>query len=144
MIKNEAQLKRLLMSDCCGALAKAQDKVYKIIDLYLQRFYADYDPVVYERTKQLLRSLVKSSIRKEGNELIAEVYFELNYRYETGARPSGEDVMFQASHGGHGAEGLKVVYGSGEDVWYTPLEILDAQAIEILVQMLISEGIPIR
>lgn len=144
MIKNEAELKRLLMSDCCGALAKAQDEVYKIIDLYLQRFYADYDPVIYERTRQLLHSLVKSSIRKEGNELIAEVYFELNYKYKTGARPSGEDVMFEASHGGHGAKGLKVVYGSGEDVWYTPLEILDAQAIDILVQMLISEGVPIR
>lgn len=144
MIKNEAQLKELIMSDCRRALAKAQDKVYRIIDLYLQRFYADYDPVVYDRTRQLLHSLVKGNIRQEGNELIAEVYFKLNYIYETGARPSGEDVMFQASHGGHGAKGLKVVYGSGEDVWYTPLEILDAQAIDILKQMLISEGIPIR
>lgn len=143
-IKNEAQLREIIFADCRRALAKTQEKIYKIIDLYLQKFYADYDPVMYDRTEQLLRSLVKSDIRQEGNRLIAEVYFDLSYIYKTGANPSGEDVMFQASHGGHGAKGLKVVYGSGIDVWYTPLEIIDSQAADILRQMLIEEGVPIR
>lgn len=144
VIKNEAQLREIIFADCRRALAKTQEKIYKIIDLYLQKFYADYDPVMYDRTEQLLHSLVKSDIRQEGNRLIAEVYFDLSYIYKTGAHPSGEDVMFQASHGGHGAKGLKVVYGSGVDVWYTPLEIIDAQAADILRQMLIEEGVPIR
>lgn len=143
-IKNESELRKLIMADCKKALAKAQEKVYKILDLYLQRFYADYDPVIYERTYQLLRSLVKGDIRQNGNKITAEVYFNLGYIYETGRNPSGEQVMNAATYGGHGAEGLRIMYGSGEDAWFTPLEILDANAIKILVDMLKAEGIPIK
>ena len=143
--KNEAQLKAFLLAKCKNALIKSQEKVYKIIDVYVQRFYADYDPVMYDRTYQLMRSLVKGDIRQNGESYVAEVYFDMSkLNYITGRQPSGEDVMFEASHGGHGAKGLKVVYGGGEDLWWTPLEILDAQAIEILKNMLISEGIPIK
>ena len=145
--KNENELRQFLLGKCELALIKAQDKVHKIIDIYIQRFYADYDPVKYERTYNLMHSLVKGKIDKGVNGYKATVYFDLSYLnsvYETGANPSGEDVMFDASHGGHGAKGLKVVYGGGEDLWRTPLEILDNEAIEILKQMLISEGIPIK
>ena len=127
-----------------SAVTRAQEQVYKIIDLYLQRFYADYDPVVYERTRQFLHSLVKGGVEKVGNGYAAKVYFDLSYVYSTGANPSGEDVMGAAAYGGHGAKGLKVVNGGGEDAWFTPLEILDAEAIDILKRMLISEGIPIK
>ena len=144
VFKNEAQLKSFLLGKCRNAITNAQEKVYRIIDLYLQRYYADYDPVWYDRTYQLLHSLVKSDIRKEGNKVVATVYFDLDYIYNTGRNPSGEQVMNAAAYGGHGAQGLKVVYGSGEDTWYTPLEILDAEAINILRDMLIAEGIPIK
>ena len=99
---------------------------------------------MYERTYKLLHSLVKSDIRQVGNGLIAEVYFDLDYLYVTGAEPSGEQVMDAAAYGGHGAKGLRVVNGGGEDAWFTPLEILDAEAIKILKNMLIAEGIPIK
>ena len=144
VFKNEKQLKNFLLQKCKPALERSQNQAYKIIDLYLNRFYADYDPVMYERTYKLLHSLVKSDIVPTGNGYKAEVYFNLDYLYDTGAQPSGEDVMFEASHGGHGAKGLKVVNGGGEDAWFTPLEILDAEAIEILKNMLIAEGIPIK
>ena len=144
VFKNEAQLKSFLLKKCQGPLIKAQAKVYKILDLYMQRFYADYDPELYERTYQLLHSLVKSDVRQKGNELIAEVYFDLGYKYKTGANPSGEQAMDAAAYGGHGAKDLLIVYGDGEDAWHTPLEILDAEAVEILKNMLIAEGIPIK
>lgn len=144
VFKNESQLKSFLLGKCRNAITNAQEKVYRIIDLYLQRYYADYDPVWYDRTYQLLHSLVKSDIRKEGSKVVATVYFDLDYIYNTGRNPSGEQVMNAAAYGGHGAQGLKVVYGSGEDTWYTPLEILDAEAINILRDMLIAEGIPIK
>jgi hypothetical protein len=99
---------------------------------------------MYERTYKLLHSLVKSGIRQVGNELVAEVYFDLDYLYNTGAKPSGEQVMNVAAYGGHGAENLRVVNSGGEDAWFTPLEILDAEAINILKNMLIAEGIPIK
>lgn len=145
VINNEAELKAILMPKIKNALVKAQEKVYKIVDLYVQRFYADYDPVMYERTYALMHSLVKDEIVPTANGFKARVYFDISgLQYATGARPSGEQVMGAAAFGGHGAKGLKVVYGSGEDLWYTPLEILDADAINILKNMLISEGIPIK
>jgi hypothetical protein len=144
VFKNEKQLEAFLLQKCKIALERSQNQVYKIIDLYLNRFYADYDPVMYERTYKLLHSLVKGNIVSTDNGYKAEVYFNLDYLYTTGAQPSGEDVMFEASHGGHGAKGLKVVNGGGEDAWFTPLEILDVEAIEILKNMLIAEGIPIK
>lgn len=143
--KNEAQLKSFLLSKCNSALLKAQDKVYDIIDMFVQRFYADYDPVMYERTYQLLHSLVKSEIISTGSGYEVSVYFDAgSLGYSTGRHPSGEQVVGAAAYGGHGATGLKIVYGGGADIWYTPKEILDAEAIGILKSMLIAEGIPIK
>lgn len=143
--KNEAQLKAFLLAKIQDALVKAQEKVYKIIDMHIQRFYADYDPIMYERTYQLMHSLVKGGIRSTGNGFEIEVYFDLgSIGYSTGRQPSGEQVMSAAASGGHGASGLRVVYSGGADIWYTPKEILDAEAISILVQELIAAGIPIR
>lgn len=144
VFKSEAQLKEHILKKCRNAIAKTQDKVYKILDLYMQRFYSDYDPELYKRTYQLMKSLVKSDVHQIGNEIKAEVYFDLGYIYKTGSTPSGEQVMDAAAYGGHGAKGLNVVYGGGEDAWFTPLEIIDAEAIETLKNMLIAEGIPIR
>lgn len=143
-IKSEADLERILLPKMKNALIKAQDKVHKIIDMYVQRFYADYDPIMYDRVYKLMHSLVKGEIIKSGKGYKAEVYFNLDYLYNTGAKPSGKDVMDVAAFGGHGAKGLRVVYGGSENIWYAPLEVLDNEAIEILKDMLISEGIPIR
>lgn len=145
VFKNEKQLKEFLFKKCQVALAKTQEKVYKIIDLHVQRFYADYDPEMYQRTYQLMHSLVKSNIHSTGNGYEAEVYFDLgSIGYDTGRQPSGEQVMGAAAFGGHGAAGLKIVYGGGADIWYTPKEILDIEAVKILAQELRAAGIPIR
>ena len=144
LFNNEKELEDFLLPKLKNALIKAQDKVHRVVDMYMQRFYADYNPVWYKRTYELMHSLVKGEIKKNGNGYIAKVYFDLDYLYKTGSKPSGEQVMDAAAYGGHGAKGLKVVYSSGEDAWYTPLEIIDAEAIETLKQMLISEGIPIK
>lgn len=143
--KNEAQLKAFLLAKCKNALMKTQAKVYEIIDEFVAEYYADYDPVMYQRTYQLYHSLVKSEIVSTTNGYETQVYFDFNnLDYDTGAWPSGKQVMDAAAYGGHGAEGLRVVYGSGVNIWHTPKNILDAQAINILKNMLISEGIPIK
>lgn len=100
---------------------------------------------MYERTYQLFSSLVKSDIIQTGSGYEAQVYFDLSsLDYVTGARPSGEQVMGAAEWGRHGAMGLAVADFKGTSIWHEPLEILNAQAINILKKMLISEGIPIR
>lgn len=145
VFKNEAQLKNFLMAKCQNALIKAQQQVYQIIDRFVKEFYAEFSPEIYERTYQLYRSLVKSEIRPTGNGYEAYVYFDLsNIDYVTGSKPSGEQVMQAADWGRHGAMGLAVADFKGTSIWHEPLEILNAQAIETLKRMLISEGVPIK
>lgn len=144
IIKNEAQLKQVLLAKCKNALIKSQEQVYQIIDRFVKEFYAEFSPEMYERTYQLYRSLVKSDIIKTENGYEAKVYFDFgSLVYTTGSSPSGEQVMSAAAKGGHGAEGLYVIHG-GTGIWNEPKQILDAEAVNILKKMLISEGIPIK
>ena len=151
--KSEKELKDFLLKKCRSALIKSQEQVYQIIDRFVKEFYAEYSPEVYQRTYQLYRSLVKSDITPSGNGYKAQVYFDLSsLDYVTGERPTGEQVMEAAKQGWHGAVGeipngdgreFKYIIG-GTSIWNDPKEILDAEAINILKKMLISEGVPIK
>jgi hypothetical protein len=152
--KSEKQLEAFLMKKCRLALLKAQDEVYRIIKRFVYDYYKDYSPDFYERTRQLLESLVESRITSYGKGYKAEVYFNIGgLNYTTGAQPTGEQVMAAATQGLHGAIGsipnsdkeYKYVSGkTGVNIWSDPIKELDAEAINILKQMLISEGVPIK
>lgn len=145
VFKNEKQLKEFLLKKCKNALIKSQEQVYQIIDRFVKEFYAEFSPEVYERTYQLYRSLVKSDIQFTGNGYQAYVYFDLgSIDYVTGSKPSGEQVMQAAEWGRHGAMGLAVADFKGTSIWHEPSDILNAEAINILKKMLVSEGVPIK
>ena len=144
LFKNEKDLEQFLLQKCKTTVAQTENKVYAIIKRFLVGFYQEYDPVMYERTNQFLHSLVKSGIRKTRNGYEAEVYFDLGYIYNSGANPSGEQVMQAAEWGRHGAMDLMVADFKGKSVWHESLAELDAKAIGILVDMLKAEGIPIK
>ncbi len=144
VFKNQKELERFIMKQSRQALMKAQDEVYGIIKKFLYQFYTEYDPEVYERTYQFLKSLVKSQIVSDGKGYKVEIYFDLNYIYDSGSNPSGEQVMQVADWGRHGAMDLAVADFKGESVWYGALAELDAKAINILVDMLKVEGIPVK
>ena len=147
--KNENELKSFLLNKCQIAVAKAENKIYAIIKEFLIKYYQDYDPILYERTYQLLHSLVKSNIRKTRSGYEAEVYFDIDgLRYDTGREPYMEQVIKTADEGLHGVkDGRGWLYRSGYsgvDIWNTPSQIIDEEAINILVQELKSAGIPIK
>lgn len=156
VFKNEKELERHILKKCRLALMKAQDEVYKILKDFLRKFYADYDPSAYVRTYQLLQSLVQTRIVSDRKGYKAEVYFNLDSLSYDGYNPSGEQVMAAASQGLHGAIGkmpnpsyfsdeFQYFPGdSGISVWNDPIKILDAEAINILRDMLVAEGIPIK
>lgn len=146
--KNENELKAFFMQKCKDAIIQTQNKVYAIIKRALVEFYGDYDPVLYERTNQLLHSLVKSEIRQVRNGYRADVYFDLgSIDYMTGNMPTGYQVMKAAEHGMHGAVGRDLQYvagNSGVDIWNSPMQKIDAQAIDMIVRELKAQGIPVR
>lgn len=148
VFKNRRELENFLYDKAYDALRNAQGVVYEIIKDYLHQFYADYDPVLYERTEQLLRSLVRGDIRASAKGWVTDVYFDLSsLSYVTGNQPTGEQVMKAAAQGLHGAIGSDLLYvngNTGVDVWYDPLQVLDAEAIRILRDRLVEEGIPIK
>ncbi len=155
IFKNEKELEQFILKKSRLALLKAQEEVYKIIKDFIRRFYADYSPDRYHRTYQLLQSLVQSRIVSDGSGYKAEIYFNLDALSYDGGNPSGEQVMAAASQGLHGAIGkipnskynsdFQYIPGnSGIGIWDDPVEILDAEAINILKNMLIAEGIAIK
>lgn len=172
VFKNEKDFEKFVLIKCQVALAKAQDKIYQVLDRFLNDFYEDYTPgksvdwdgtvkysaFAYNRTYQLLHSLVKTEIIRSGKGYKAEVYFDLSsLRYskpswQGGNSPSGEQVFEAAKQGLHGAIGdagggwqFNYVQGdTGVNIWNDPIQELDAKAIDILVNMLKTEGIIVK
>lgn len=149
------------------AIKNAQDKVGNIINHFLTEYYKEYDPEVYVRTYQLLKSLVKSDVKRVGDSWVAEVYFDLDaLNYATRIVPQGQSwsawaspestfhrndwthendkwVLETAMTGGntgrpHGG------YASGTQVWNESLKILNVEAINILKEKLIQAGVPVK
>ena len=141
-------LKNYILSQCAIAIRYAQMEVFNIIDKFLMNYYSEFSPEVYERTQQLLHSLVKSDIKSTGDGYEAEIYFDvglLDYSMKTinGIQVpnkgwSEQATLEAAAHGSHGG------WVSGTAIWDDPMKIIDAKAIEILKKHLIAAGIPLR
>lgn len=158
VFKSQKELEHFIMKQSRLALMKAQDKVYSIIKQWIWKFYKDYTPEFYDRTAQLFGSLMESRIVQDGKGYKAEVYFNLDkLRYskpdwQDGDSPTGEQVFDAARQGLHGAigdagGGYQFHYEAGKtgiSIWDDPIRELDAKAINILVDMLRAEGIPIK
>ena len=141
VFKNEKQLEAFLLKKSRQALLKAQDKVYGIIKQFVYGFYTEFTPDEYNRTLQFLRSLVHSGIVSDGKGYKVEIYFDVGgLNYETGTW-SGEEVVdvamnYKHPHGAYSGAG-------GTPIWKPTKAKLDTEAINILVDMLKAEGIPV-
>lgn len=139
VFKNDAQLKAFFMDKCKNAVASAEEKVHRIIDSCLHRFYDEWKPDQYKRTSQLLHSLVKSGVKPTVNGYEAEVYFDVNsLNYTTGSW-DGETVLgvvMESSmpHGG---------YMTGTAIW-NESKIMLGDIWDLLEKELKAQGIPIK
>lgn len=160
------ELKNYILSKSRNALQKTEEQVYQILDRFMKEYYAEYSPIVYERTYQLYRSLVKTDIVSTNNGWKAYVYFDatnLDYQIKhltkhpidggymnpfnhaissdgTFPNPNGsaEKTLESAMYGSHGG------VSGGTPIWSESIAILNTEAYEILKRMLESEGIPIK
>ena len=156
--KNTKELEHFLMKKSRLALMKAQDDVYRVVKKWIGEFYKDYTPEFYDRTAQLFGSLMESRIVQNGKGYKAEIYFDLDklhyskYPWQGGNPPTGEEVFEAATQGLHGAIGnagdgyqFRHMAGrGGRNIWGDSIQELDARAIDMLVDMLKAEGIPIK
>lgn len=155
------ELKNHILSQSQVAIELAQEKVANIINHFLTEYYREFEPEVYVRTYQLLRSLIKSDVAYTGNGWVAEIYFDISaLDYSTRVVPaqfswaSGDNtyhrqpwtdantawVLNTAMTGGspHGG------YAGGTAIWTESMKILNKQAIKILKEKLIAAGVPVR
>ena len=134
---SEAELRKYILKKSYRAVEAAQEKVYQIIEDFIIQYYNDFTPEFYERTYQLLCSLVKSNIRYSGGGIEADVYFDASMLdYKTGSW-TGEQVLGAALHGSHGG------YKRTAPIAGQSLNWLNAHAIETLKNELIAAGIPV-
>ena len=140
LIHSASELKAILLPKSQEGVRKTQMQIYDIIDEVLMEFYNSYSPVEYQRTYQLLCSLVHSEIIATGNGYTAEVYFDVgSLGYKAGW--SGEKTMANVAHGTR----FTYPYHMGSPaIWDEPLAKIAPQAIQMLVANLQAAGIPIR
>lgn len=142
-------LEQHLLKQMNGAMMKAQEEIYQIINRFVKQYYVDYTPMEYHRTYQLYRSLVKSEIITTNNGVYSHVYFDvdaldysvkyLNGKWIPNKGWSEQKTLDAAAHGSHGG----FVNGKNS-IWDDPIKILDKKANAILKQMLLDAGIPIK
>lgn len=137
------EYKNYILSQCEYAVAEARDKVYKIIDKVMKQFYSEFHPSVYQRTKQLLNSLVMTDIQKTSNGIEAIVYFDATQMSHSMQSILSEEEILDLTltgehpHGGYPTE-------KETRIWIESKKVLDEEAMGILKEELIKSGIPIR
>ena len=154
VFKNKKQLEEFLLAKCKSAIVQAEEKVHRVIDDCLKRFYSEFKPDEYIRTQQLLHSLVRSGVKQNGNGFEAEVYFDVgSLNYDQGdvllqsgrygwAEWDAETVLRVAMTGDYG--GLPHGgYESGTAIWTESIKRL-GDIWSLLEQELRAQDIPIK
>lgn len=98
--KNDQELTRAIMNTMQGALRTIQNKAYDVIKMFMNTYYTEYTPTVYERTYAFYKSLVKSEIKKTRIGYECSVYIDLD-KMNDYYRNSGQEVMDMINSGYH-------------------------------------------
>lgn len=134
LIKNKSQLQNVLNQRINIAVKQTMEYFEMRLSDFLDRgYYQMYDPVQYERTDQLLKSVTANLIN--GN--TAEIYLDLNYNYKY---VSAEYVANLAAQGYHGNKSIQ----TDGRFWESFKEIYYEQLIPKLKENLRNQGLNIK
>lgn len=137
------ELRNYILSKSRVAMVAAQEKVYRILEEFVQRFYGEFDPVMYERTYQLFRSMVKADIKSTGNGWAAEVYFDKTQMdHSLKSVWTEEQILHTALVGAYPHGGYKPAGGTG--IWTSAMPVISKEAMDALKEELIKAGIPVK
>lgn len=155
--RNEAQLRKFLMTKCANAVGNTGKKVHEEFSGNLNQFYSEFKPEEYIRTGALLNSLEYDGVKRIGNQHMSRAEVEVGFNtpsYDQGVMPlqhtpehgmygwatwSGEKVLDVAMTDGmpHGR------YASGTAIWTESMNNLGGeQGIKgLLKQELKKQGL---
>lgn len=139
---SKKDLEKYLLSKMEDSVLEAQNIVYSVLEAFINNFYDEYDPVKYNRTFQLYKSLVKSKIEKVGNGYKAVVYFDASQMNHIESEWSDEQILETAAIGSYPHGGYPNAGGNG--ILNNAMPIISQEAYNWLKQALKDRGIPIK
>ena len=140
-INNMNQLQKALIPTMIKMTDTLADRVYEILNHFLQEYYKSYSPKSYRRQFDLLRSAVKVQPKVKGNKVVAYVYIDTDYM-DNYYDATGEEVASGANKGLHGGtiEGNHTPH-----VWDDTVEntVENGELLKLAADYLKSKGISV-
>lgn len=140
-----------------------EEKIKSVVEAYIQQFYSEWTPgetvnngnkfvnnYGYQRTFQLIKSLITTSVKKTGNGFEAEVYLDFDKMNHDMNFVNGRWIKHNhwdentigsvaaSSDDSHGG------WKSGTKIWDDPMKVLNRRKRSILKKMLRDAGIPVK
>lgn len=150
MINNMNDLEKVLRPYIIKAMELTEEVIFKKIQEKVEDYYAEYQPIVYQRTDKLRKAPFKSEIKKNGNSYYFVVGFKDDYltfqypgnpQWKRDIPATGEDILGYFNSHSHGG----TVKGS-HDYWNEVLSDLggDVGIINLFKQNCKRVGLPIK
>ena len=141
-IKNMNELAKALQPTLLKMTDQLAERVYEILNYFLQEYYNSYNPKSYKRQFDFLRSAVKVKSKVTGNKAVASVYIDTD-AMDDYYNATGEQVATWANQGLHG--GLDV--GSNtlhvwDDTMKTTVE--NGELLKLAMDYLKKKGFSVR
>lgn len=141
-IKNMDELAKALQPVMLGMVDELAERVYEVLNYFLQEYYNSYDPKSYRRQFDFLRSAVKIKPKVTGNKIVASVYIDTD-AMDNYYNATGEQVASWANQGLHG--GLDVGNNTShvwDDTMKTTVE--NGELLKLAMDYLKKKGFSVR
>jgi len=136
-ITSYAELEKMIQQQAKQLCEHAANEVYETINFFINQYYSEWTPAIYQRTYDFLHSAFKTNVIQNGKSFVAEVgidYESLNdYQNATGL-----EIVTWANSELHG--GLNV--GTHTRVWDDTIEsaITSGQLLKDCIDFLKNKG----
>lgn len=140
-INNMDELAKALQPVMVGMVGELTNRVYEILNYFLQEYYNSYDPKSYRRQYDFLRSAVKVEPKIKGNTVEASVYIDTD-AMDSYYNATGYQVATWANQGTHG--GLDT--GSNTPhVWDDTMDetVNNGELLKLAIEYLKKKGISV-
>lgn len=140
-VKNMKELQKVLQPVLLKMTDKMADRVYETLNYFLQDYYAGYDPVSYQRTKDFLYSAVKVDAEPYRGGVRARVYIDTD-SMDSYYNATGYQVAKWADEGTHG--GMETDHKP--HVWRDTLDntVNNGELLKLAMDYLKSKGFSVR
>lgn len=141
-INNMDGLEKALMPTMVKMVDTLAERIYEVLNYFLQEYYDSYDPKSYRRTKDFLYSAVKVEPKIKGNKVIASVYIDTD-SMDDYYNATGEQVARWANQGLHG--GIPTG-GKTPRVWDDTIDstVNNGELLKLAIDYLRSKGFSVK